>query len=192
MGIAFAILICLVIAGALNGNIFVAGRLTVAAAHSKYIPLVFSRVGSFQAEKNLAGHSKNGDEKDGVPINALILSAFLTSLYILFGNFRALLTFDGMAEYTFFLLTVVGDIILRFREPDLARPYRPTIILPILFCIVSGFVVVRGAVFAPVQFAVLVGELAVGVLWYSGLNWWRKRQEAEQGRVDWAEVVSSS
>lgn len=97
-----------------------------------------------------------------------------------------------MAEYTFFFLTVVGDIVLRFREPDLARPYKPPIILPILFSIVSGFVVVRGAVFAPVQFAVLVAELVVGVVWYYGFNWWRRRQEAMEGRVDSARIIGSS
>ena len=166
--------------------------MTVAAAHNKYIPSLFSRVGSFRAQKKLPDHAGNDGENDGAPFNALILSAILTSLYILLGNFRALLTFDGMAEYIFFFLTVVGDIVLRFREPDLARPYKPPIILPILFCIVSGFVVVRGAVFAPVQFAVLVGELIVGVIWYYGFDWWRKRQAARQGRVDSGEVVGSS
>lgn len=96
-----------------------------------------------------------------------------------------------MAEYTFFFLTVVGDIVLRFREPDLARPYKPPIILPILFCVVSGFVVVRGAVFAPVQFAVLLGELILGVVWYYGFNWWRKIREVREGR-DSAGVINSS
>ncbi|TID14665.1 amino acid transporter [Venturia nashicola] len=189
-GIAFAILVCLVIAGALNGNIFVAGRLTVAAARNKYIPSLFSTVGSLRPQPQKSAEQDR--EQDSAPFNALILSAILTSLYILLGNFRALLTFDGMAEYTFFFLTVVGDIILRFREPDLARPYKPPIILPILFCIVSGFVVIRGAVFAPVQFAVLVGELVVGIVWYYGFNLWRKRREEREGSVSSARVVDGS
>ncbi|QDS74732.1 hypothetical protein FKW77_000905 [Venturia effusa] len=189
-GIAFAILVCLVIAGALNGNIFVTGRLTVAAAHNKYIPSLFSIVGSFRSQEQKSPDQES--DQDGAPFNALILSTVLTSLYILLGNFRALLTFDGMAEYMFFFLAVVGDIILRFREPDLSRPYRPPIVLPILFCIVSGFVVVRGAVFAPIQFAVLVGELMIGILWYYGFNWWRKKQEARQGSVDSSRVVGGS
>lgn len=87
---------------------------------------------------------------------------------------------------------MVGDIILRFRESDLARPYKPPIILPILFCIVSGFVVVRGAVFAPIQFAVLVGELIVGVVWYYSFNWWRKRREASVGSVSATQVIGGS
>jgi amino acid transporter len=81
-----------------------------------------------------------------------------------------------MAEYTFFFLTVVGDVILRFREPGLERPYKPPIVVPLLFCIVSGFVVVRGAVFAPVQFGILAAELALGVVWYYAWNWWQARR----------------
>jgi L-type amino acid transporter 9 len=84
----------------------------------------------------------------------------------LFGNFRALLTFDGIAEYTFFFLTVAGDLILRYREPALHRPYKPSIIFPILFAVVSGFVVLRGAIFAPVQLGVLAGMLVLGVVYY--------------------------
>jgi L-type amino acid transporter 9 len=44
-GLTFAALVCLVIAGALNGNIFVTGRLTVAAARKGYLPRAFGAVG---------------------------------------------------------------------------------------------------------------------------------------------------
>jgi L-type amino acid transporter 9 len=71
-----------------------------------------------------------------------------------------------MTEYLFFFLTVSGDLVLRYREPNLQRPYKPSIVFPILFSVVSGFVVVRGAVFAPTQLAVLVGLLATGVVYY--------------------------
>ncbi len=50
-------------------------------------------------------------------------SALLSgALHTLVRNFRALLTFNGLGEYTFFFLTVLGAIILRFREPSLERP----------------------------------------------------------------------
>jgi L-type amino acid transporter 9 len=79
---------------------------------------------------------------------------------------RILLTLNGLAEYAFFFLTVLGAIILRFREPDLLRPVKPFILIPILFALISGFVVVRGAVFAPIQAAILVGIWAVGLVFY--------------------------
>jgi len=79
---------------------------------------------------------------------------------------RILLTLNGLAEYAFFFLTVLGAIILRFREPELNRPVKPFILIPILFALISGFVVIRGAVFAPVQAGVLIGIWAVGAVLY--------------------------
>jgi solute carrier family 7 (L-type amino acid transporter), member 9/15 len=90
----------------------------------------------------------------------------VSAVYILLGNMRILLTLNGLAEYTFFFLTVLGAIILRFREPELKRPVKPFILIPILFALVSGFVVVRGAVFAPIQAAILIGIWAVGAIFY--------------------------
>jgi L-type amino acid transporter 9 len=98
--------------------------------------------------------------------NAIILNTILSAVYILFGNMRLLLTLNGLSEYAFFFLTVLGAIILRWREPDLHRPVKPLIVIPIIFAIISGFVVVRGAMFAPVQAVVLVGIWFMGVGFY--------------------------
>lgn len=146
--------------------------MTVAAARKGWLPgvlAVIGRVGSNAADNPAEEETRDGSD---APINALVLSAILSSLYILFGNFRALLTFNGLGEYTFFFLTVVGAIILRFREPALRRPYKPHIAVPSAFAAVSGFVVVRGAVFAPVQAAVLVAVWLVGLLFYSSRGRW--------------------
>jgi amino acid transporter len=80
------------------------------------------------------------------------------------GDFRALLTFVGMAEWVFYVSTVIGLLILRRREPQLDRPYRPTILLPITFVIVGTLVIVRSAMFAPLQSGLLAGLLVVGAL----------------------------
>jgi L-type amino acid transporter 9 len=95
-----------------------------------------------------------------------VLNFVISSAYILLGNMRILLTLNGLAEYTFFFLTVLGAIILRFREPELKRPVKPFILIPILFALVSGFVVVRGAVFAPIQAAILIGIWVAGAVFY--------------------------
>jgi amino acid transporter len=184
-GIVAAILICLVVAGSLLGNSFVAGRMAVAAANKTWLPRLFGfvgRVGTATPSPN--GFAEGDDDpaaptkvpKSDAPINALILSAVLSTLYILLGNFRALLTFNGLGEYTFFFLTVIGAVVLRYREPGLKRPYKPPILTPVIFAVVSGFVVARGAVFAPVQAAVLVGVWALGLGFYWARKVWLRRQ----------------
>jgi L-type amino acid transporter 9 len=94
--------------------------------------------------------------------NALAL--IVTLVYILTGSFRALLTFVGMAQWVFYVSTVVGLLILRHQEPQLERPYRPSVVLPITFVVVGTLVIIRTALFAPMQSGVLVALLVAGAL----------------------------
>ncbi|CAG7564411.1 unnamed protein product [Fusarium equiseti] len=166
-GIVTAILICLVVAGSLLGNSFVASRMCVAAARKDWIPSLFTIVGRVGAKPTEEEETAEFDEPAGdAPINAVILSVVLASFYILFGSFRALLTLNGLGEYSFFFLTVLGAIILRYREPDLERPYKTFSINPIVFVIVSGFVVIRGAIFAPTQAIVIIAIWVLGLIFY--------------------------
>ncbi|KAI5926173.1 amino acid/polyamine transporter I [Camillea tinctor] len=182
-GIVAAVLICLVVAGSLLGNSFVAGRMAVAAANMGWMPRPFAFLGyvgtSARAEPHDEPAPSQSATKSDAPLNAIILSTILSALYILLGNFRALLTFNGLGEYSFFFLTVVGAVVLRWREPQLRRPYKPFILVPLVFALVSGFVVVRGAIFAPTLAVVLV------VLWVLGLGfyWVRKRLAAMEGET---------
>jgi amino acid transporter len=83
-----------------------------------------------------------GDEDTGLfftPIYAMVLNALLTSCYIFVGEFGTLVTFYGVAGYTFYFLTVLGLIILRVKEPALERPYKTWITTPVIFCCVSLF-----------------------------------------------------
>lgn len=141
----------------------------VAAGNRTWFPRFFTVIGRVGLGSRIEGDQlPNAAEGDSdAPLNALILSAILSSLYILLGNFRALLLFNGLGEYTFFLIAVLGVVLLRFKQPDLVRPYKPPILIPIIFAVVSGFVVVRGALFAPTQAIVLL------VLWGLGLGYYK-------------------
>ncbi|KAG8161144.1 hypothetical protein KVR01_009408 [Diaporthe batatas] len=177
-GIVAAILICLVVAGSLLGNSFVAGRMAVAAANADWLPPAFAELGHFGPNKPRRGDGDgNGDGNgDGdsdpseggsdAPLNAILLNTLVSAVFIFLGDFRSLLTFNGLGEYTFFFLTVLGAVVLRLREPGLRRPYKPLPVVPVIFTLVSGFVLVRGAVFAPVPALVLVAVWAVGVVFY--------------------------
>ncbi|KAH8883285.1 amino acid transporter [Thozetella sp. PMI_491] len=181
-GIVAAVLICLVVVGSLLGNSFVAGRMAVAAARRGWLPDLFAVVGrvGFRSNEFATGHGGPGDDgrpASDAPINALVLSTIISALYILLGNFRALLTFNGLGEYTFFFLTVLGAIVLRFREPELCRPYKPILLIPVIFAVVSGFVVVRGAAFAPFQTLILGAVWLLGLAIYLTQRWWASRRE---------------
>jgi L-type amino acid transporter 9 len=145
--------------------------MTVAASNKSWIPSFLGSVGHIGPYNLSSPHADNETPEEAMdagasPINALILNTILSSAYILLGNMRILLTLNGLAEYAFFFLTVLGAIILRIREPELPRPVKPWVGVPVVFAVISGFVVVRGAVFAPVQAGVLVGVWGVGIVFY--------------------------
>ena len=86
------------------------------------------------------------------PDNAMFLQASTTTFFIIFGGgFRgklradhsrsnlhaALLNFMSVACWTFYLVTVLGLLVLRVKEPHLERPYRTWLVTPIVFCGVS-------------------------------------------------------
>jgi amino acid transporter len=116
------------------------------------------------------------------PISAMALNAALTAIYILMGSFDTLVTFYGVAGYTFYFQTVLGLIILRVREPDLERPYKTWITTPIIFCCVSLFLLSRAVFAEPIQTLLVVAFMVVGlVIWFAWVGR-RRGQEKERFR----------
>jgi hypothetical protein len=114
----------------------------------------------------------------------MLLMALLTSVYILTGTFHALLTFIGITEYLTFILTVLALFHLRLHpppsppspllavKPTAATIYRTNTVNPVMFCMVTVFLVAKGLVAEPAQGGAIVGVLGVG--W--GVWRWRKRE----------------
>jgi solute carrier family 7 (L-type amino acid transporter), member 6 len=108
----------------------------------------------------------------------MLLTALLTCVYILSGTFRGLLTFIGITEYLIFILTVLALFRLRLRPPPPAPSSSPSIKLgsatiyrtntvnPVVFCVLSVFLVARGVVTEPAQGgAIIAVVVVVWALW---------------------------
>ncbi|KAK0635255.1 amino acid permease-domain-containing protein [Bombardia bombarda] len=172
--------------GALNASTFTSSRLVYVAGKEGYIPALFGRIGAgTEAHASLSTtHTRSwfakklarlvGDEETGLfytPIPALALNAALTAAYVVVGEFGTLLTFYGVAGYTFYFVTVLGLIVLRVREPLLERPYKTWITTPIIFCCVSLFLLSRAVFAQPLQTLIVVAFVVAGVPVY----FWRIR-----------------
>ncbi|KAI1947625.1 hypothetical protein LOZ12_003058 [Ophidiomyces ophidiicola] len=185
-----AIIIALIVSGscigALNATTFTSGRLIYAAGREGYLPSVFGRIGVGNSTNPSSDRLRTrswfqkllvrafGDDV-GIgytPIYAMIFNSTLCSCYIAVGEFGTLVTFYGVAGYTFYFLTVLGLIVLRIREPNLERPYKTWISTPIIFCCVSLFLLSRAVFVQPLQTLVVVGFIVAGVPVY----FWRISQ----------------
>jgi amino acid transporter len=181
--------------GALNATTFTSGRLVYAAGKEGLLPELFGKIGIGRSAavrpSSASGRPSRWvrliSDEAGMfftPINAMALNAALTMCYVVVGEFSTLITFYGVAGYTFYFSTVLGLIVLRVREPGLERPYRTWITTPIIFCCVSLFLLSR-TVFAQPEQTVLV---IVFVLSGLPVYFWRvHRRDVGRGEkgVDW-------
>lgn len=185
--------------GALNATTFTSGRLVYAAGKEGYLPSLFGRIGLGNsssptpaagtrlrrrswARKSLSRLFGDESRLGFTPIYAMAFNAALTAVYISVGEFATLVTFYGVAGYTFYFLTVLGLIVLRIREPHLERPYRTWITTPIIFCCVSLFLLSRAVIAEPLQTLIVVGFIITGVPIY----YWRIYQrDGQTGLSGW-------
>jgi amino acid transporter len=122
-------------------------------------------------EDNQTANTKPaGDENERpwqTPILAMLLNTVFTSVYIATGSFEFLIIFVGMSVWFSLFLAVLGLIILRYREPELHRPYKVPLFVPVVFTVTSFAVVVASMVFSPFKalFFLVLGLVGSAVRW---------------------------
>ncbi|ORY71245.1 large neutral amino acids transporter small subunit 1 [Pseudomassariella vexata] len=181
-GLVFSIVVSLSAMGSLNSNVFATAKLLVAASHRNYFPAILANLHCSTAHEEaayldqnlpwlfrvpvaaLAQMTQTLRWQRSVPIFALLLNGLMASVYVMVGSFNGLVTFIGMAEYFFFLMSVLGILVLRRadkHQPNGTRFRHNTWIgNPIIFAAVSGVLILRGVIAQPLQG---LGILAVGL-----------------------------
>ncbi|MDQ3199104.1 MAG: amino acid permease [Verrucomicrobiota bacterium] len=77
----------------------------------------------------------------GIPVRATLLQFAIVNVFILFTSFQKVVNYVQFSLMLSSSLTVLGVIVLRWRRPDLPRPYRTWgyPITPLIFLAVSGW-----------------------------------------------------
>lgn len=174
--LVFALIVSASCFGSLNSTTFTSSRLVYAAAKEGFIPAFAGRIGVGSSEPRVSTGRRGwlstrfrnmvGDDEAGLfftPVNALVINTLLTTAYMAVGEFSELLTFYGVAGYSFYFLTVLGCIILRVKEPHLERPYKTWITTPIIFCCVSLFLLSRAVFAQPLKTIIVVAFVLTGI-----------------------------
>lgn len=108
--------------------------------------------------------------RTGSPTRALLLQGAVALALIGFGAFMRR-GFETMVDYTapvfwlFFLLTGLALLVLRWREPELARPFRVPLypLLPLAFCASSAWLLYSSLAYTRLGALVGLAVLAAGV-----------------------------
>jgi len=104
----------------------------------------------------------------GVPVVAVLFQTVIATLMLLTQSFEAVLEFIQFSLLTCSFLAVLGVIKLRITQPDLPRPYRAWgyPVTPLIFLSVTGFMMYYLLTQRPVQSAIGVAMMALGVAIY--------------------------
>lgn len=189
-GLIFSVVVAISAMGALNANLFATSKLCVAASHRNFFPSVLANLHCNTAHDEaayleqslplvvrlpvllLARMTRNLRWQRSVPIFALLMNGMLASFYLIIGSFNGLVTFIGITEYFWFMMSVLGILVLRraekYQPNGTASRYNTWIGNPVIFASVSALLIFRGVVAEPLQgLAILVVGLVGLAVFYS-------------------------
>ncbi len=166
-GRVISVLICISALGAVNGLIFTGARISYA-------------VGAEHRAFRVLGR---WHPRTGTPVWALaVQGAIAAGLIVALGSFINAVLYTAAAVYSFYLATSLAVIVLRFKAPDVDRPYRVTgyPVTTVLFCAVCAFLIHSAVVYKPWIAAISLAILPLGLPLY----WLGRRPSARHGPED--------
>ncbi len=105
---------------------------------------------------------------DGIPVAAIWFQSVLTLAFIITSSFESILVFSGMLLALNSFAAVLGVFVLRWRQPDLPRPYRVFAypLTPLVFMALTGFTLVYVGISRPVEALFALGVILSGFGFY--------------------------
>jgi basic amino acid/polyamine antiporter, APA family len=168
--VAISVLVCISALGAVNGLVFTGARISYAVGTGN------------RAFKWLLGH---WNSRTGTPIPALLLQGVITLILIVtLGSFENSIIYTASAVYTFYLFTSMATIVLRDKEPQVERPFRPRAPLypltTFIFCAVCAFLIYSAVTYLPRIAAIAAGVALVGLpIYWVTMPWRIKPEDAD-------------
>ena len=106
--------------------------------------------------------------KDGIPANAIYIQSAIALLFIFSSTFESVLVFSGFTLALSSFTTVLGIFVLRWRQPDLPRPYKTFLypLPPLIYLALTGWTLTFVLVSRPVEGLFGLSIIALGLVFY--------------------------
>jgi len=105
---------------------------------------------------------------DGIPSTAIFVQSSLAVIFILTSRFDSILVFAGFTLALNSFATVLGIFVLRWRQPDLARPYRTFAypLTPLVYLALTGWTLTFILVNRPLEGLYGLAVISAGLAFY--------------------------
>jgi len=108
------------------------------------------------------------ENADGIPVTAIALQSATALVFLWSASFEQILIFSGatMALNTF--ATVLGLFVLRWRRPDIERPFKVTLypLTPLIFLIITGWTLTYVVIQRPIEALISAAVVVSGGAFY--------------------------
>ncbi|XP_077588636.1 cystine/glutamate transporter isoform X1 [Stigmatopora nigra] len=111
--------------GSMNGCLLVISRMFLVASREGQLPQVYSMI-----------HVRRN-----TPIPAVLILYPMTMLQLFLGDIYGLLNFMSFLRWLSIGIVVLGLIYLRYTQPDLPRPFKVPVVIPLVFSLTCFFMV---------------------------------------------------
>ncbi|XP_012884974.1 PREDICTED: cystine/glutamate transporter [Dipodomys ordii] len=166
--LAVPIFVALSCFGSMNGGVFAVSRLFYVASREGHLPEILSMI-------HIRKHT---------PLPAVIILHPLTIIMLFSGDLYSLLNFLSFARWLFIGLAVAGLIYLRYKRPDMHRPFKVPLFIPALFSFTCLFMVVLSLYSDPFSTGIgcvitLTGVPAyyLFIIWDKKPRWFRRASD---------------
>ncbi|XP_055015081.1 cystine/glutamate transporter [Boleophthalmus pectinirostris] len=123
--VAVPVFVALSCFGSMNGSLFALARMFFVASREQQLPTVLSMI-------HVRRHT---------PLPAVLVLYPMTVLQIFVGDIYGLLNFMSFMRWFFIAVVVLGLLYLRYTQPDLPRPFKVPLFIPVVFCLTCFFMV---------------------------------------------------
>ncbi|XP_054988600.1 large neutral amino acids transporter small subunit 2 isoform X3 [Sorex araneus] len=160
--------------GGVNGSLFTSSRLFFAGAREGHLPSVLAMI-----------HVKRC-----TPIPALLFTCLSTLLMLVTSDMYTLINYVGFINYLFYGVTVAGQIVLRWKKPDIPRPIKISLLFPVIYLLFWAFLLIFSLWSEPVVCGIGLAIMLTGVPVYFMGVYWQHKPQCFNKFIEWITLVS--
>lgn len=154
--------------GGLSVHIMTSSRMCFVAARNKHMPEVLSFI----------------NVRKYTPTPALVFLCLLSLLYLFISDVYVLITYSSVVETFFIMLSVSGVLYFRWTRPDMPRPIKVNLIIPIFFVFICIFLIIVPTYQVPWEVGMGFLITLSGIPFYLICVSWKKKPVWFQEKVD--------